>query len=152
MPEFISNIPFMVWGWLIFAVVMILIEMMTMGLTTIWAAGGAVAALLTAIITDSFLWQCLIFVVVTLVLVIVTRPVAVRKLNNRTVKTNADALIGRNAVAQSDVDELSRGEVRVDGKVWTAVPARDSASIRKGDIVTVTGIEGVKLIVKKPVE
>ena len=87
-----------------------------------------------------------------MVLVIVTRPVAVRKLNNRTVKTNADALIGRDAVAQSDVDELSRGEVRVDGKVWTAVPARDSASIRKGDIVTVTGIEGVKLIVKKPVE
>ena len=149
MLSFIEQISVPVWGWLIFAVAMIVIEMMTMGLTTIWAAGGAIAALLTALFTDNFLWQALVFAVVTLILVIVTRPLAVRRLNNRTVRTNVDALIGQDAVAQTDVEELSRGEVKVDGKVWMAVPARGSAPICKGDVVKVSAVEGVKLIVKK---
>ena len=123
--------------------------MMTMGLTTIWGAGGAVAAALTALLTDSLIAQVFVFAVVTLFFVLVTRPIAVRKLNNRTVKTNVDALVGKNAVAESDVDGLNRGEVRIDGKVWTAVPAEGSAVIRKGDVVKVTGVEGVKLIVLK---
>ncbi len=144
-----SGITNAVWIWLIFAVFMILIEMMTMGLTTIWAAGGALAAMITAILTDSLIIQGFVFAVVTLFLVLVTRPVAVRKLNYRTVRTNADAIIGREAVAQSDINEFLRGEVRIEGKVWTAVPAEGSPLIRKGDIVRIIGIEGVKLIVVK---
>ena len=125
--------------------------MMTMGLTTIWGAGGSLAATVTALVTDSLLWQLLVFAVVTLFLVLVTRPLAVRKLNSRTVKTNIDALIGKEAVAQSDVDTLNRGEVRIEGKVWVAVPAEGSAAIRKGDVVRVKKVEGVKLIVSKEV-
>lgn len=149
MPSVFAGIPAAVWGWLIFAVIMVLIEMMTMGLTTIWGAGGALAAALMALATDSILWQGLVFALVTLFLVIVTRPLAVRKLNNRTVKTNVDALIGKNAVAESDMDELNRGEVRLDGKVWVAVPEKGSAEIKKGDVVKVERVEGVKLIVSK---
>ena len=152
MPSVFGGIPAIVWGWLIFAVVMIVIEMMTMGLTTIWGAGGALAAAITALATDRLLWQILVFALVTLFLVIVTRPIAVRKLNNRTVKTNVDALIGKEAVAESDVDELNRGEVRIDGKIWVAVPEKGSAAIRKGDIVKVERVEGVKLIVSKEVQ
>ena len=135
MPSVFAGIPAAVWGWLIFAVIMVLIEMMTMGLTTIWGAGGALTAALMALATDSILWQGLVFALVTLFLVIVTRPLAVRKLNNRTVKTNVEALIGKNAVAESDMDELNRGEVRLDGKVWVAVPEKGSAEIKKGDVV-----------------
>ena len=138
-----------VWGWIIFAVIMLVIEMLTMGLTTIWAAAGAFAAALTALITDSFLIQVMVFAVVTLFCVLVTRPIAARKLNNRTVKTNIDALIGKEALAQTDIGKLSRGEVRVDGKTWTAVPAESSAEILKGDVVRITSVEGVKLIVEK---
>lgn len=151
MPSIFGGIPAAVWGWLIFAVVLMLIEMMTMGLTTIWGAGGALAATVTALVTDNFLWQGLVFAVVTLFLVIVTRPLAVKKLNDRTVKTNVDALIGKEAVAESDVDELNRGEVRLDGKVWVAIPSKGSAEIRKGDVVRVEKVEGVKLIVSKEV-
>ena len=149
MPSFWGAIPSPVWMWLIFAVILALIEMMTMGLTTIWGAGGALAAALTALITDSLIWQGFVFAVVTLFFVLVTRPLAVRKLNNRTVKTNVDALAGKNAVAETDVDGLEPGEVRIEGKVWTAVPADGSAEIKKGDVVKVKGVEGVKLIVYK---
>ena len=151
MSSVFGGIPAAVWGWLIFAVVLMVIEMLTMGLTTIWGAGGALAAAVTSLLTDSLLWQVLVFAVVTLFLVIVTRPLAVRKFNNRTIRTNVDALIGKSAVAESDVDELNRGEVRLDGKVWVAVPAKGSAEIRKGDIVKVERVEGVKLIVSKEV-
>lgn len=149
MPDILSGISAPVWGWLIFAVVMMLIEMMTMGLTTIWAAGGAIAAVITALLTDSLMVQGLVFAIVTLFFVIVTRPLAVRKLNSRTVKTNIDALIGKEAVVESDADSLSPGQVRAEGKVWTAVPAEGSDPVRKGDIVTIAGVEGVKLIVSK---
>ena len=151
MPGIFAGIPDLVWIWLIFAVFMILIEMMTMGLFTIWAAGGALAAMVTAVFTDSLLAQGFVFAVVTLFLVLVTRPLAVRKLNSRTVKTNSDALIGKEAVAESDIDEFLRGEVKTEGKVWTAAPAENSAPIRKGDIVKIVDIEGVKLIVSKEV-
>lgn len=139
------------WLWIVVAVVMLIIEASTMGLTTIWFAGGALAAMIASFITDSFLIQLLVFAVISLVLVYFTRPLAVKKINMKAVKTNVDAVIGEKGIAQSDIKVNEKGTVRADNKIWTAVLAEGSPEISEGDIVIVEKIEGVKLIVKKEI-
>lgn len=139
------------WLWIVVAVVMLIIEASTMGLTTIWFAGGALAAMIASFITDSFLIQLLVFAVISLVLVYFTRPLAVKKINMKAVKTNVDAVIGEKGIAQSDIKVNEKGTVRADNKMWTAVLAEGSPEISEGDIVIVEKIEGVKLIVKKEI-
>lgn len=138
-----------VWIWIIIVVIMCIIEASTMGLITIWFAGGALAAAVVSLFTGSIMIQLLVFVVVSLVLVYFTRPIAVKKLNNKTEKTNADAVIGTKGIVESDIKPELRGSVRADGKVWTAIASDADAEIKKGDTVIIERIEGVKLIVRK---
>jgi len=140
-----------VWLWVIAAVVLAIIEAFTMGLTTIWFAGGALASAVVSLVTNSILIQVLVFVLVSLGLLFLTRPLALKKLNPGTVRTNLDAIVGATALAESDVKEHGRGSARVDGKVWTAVLAEGSPEVEKGDLVKVERIEGVKLIVRKEI-
>lgn len=139
------------WLWIGIAVIMLVVEACTMGLTTIWFAGGALAAMIASFITDSFLMQLLVFAVVSLILVYFTRPLAVKKVNMKAVKTNVDAVIGEKGIAQSDIRVNERGTVRADNKLWTAVLAEGSPDVNTGDTVIVERIEGVKLIVKKEI-
>lgn len=141
-----------VWIWLGVAVIMGIIEAFTMGLTTIWFAGGALAAALVSGITDSVLIQLLVFAVVSLILVYFTRPIAKKMLNTKVEKTNIDAVIGERGIAESDIRRDLRGTVKADNKMWTAVLAEDSPDITTGDIVIVESIEGVKLVVKKEIK
>ena len=140
------------WMWLIVAVVMGIIEAFTVGLATIWFAGGAVMAALVSLITDRLIVQILVFLAVSLVLLYFTRPLAIKKLNRETVKTNLDAIIGSVAVAEESIRKNTKGSVNADNKVWTAVLSADSEEIEKGDLVRIEGIEGVKLIVRKEQE
>lgn len=140
-----------VWLWVTAAVVLAVIEAFTMGLTTIWFAGGALAAAVVSFATDRVLIQVCVFVLVSLVLLFLTRPLALKKLNIETVRTNLDAIIGSSAVAETDIRQNSRGSARVDGKVWTAVLARGSSDVARGELVRIEAIEGVKLIVRKEI-
>ncbi len=140
-----------VWLWLGVAVIMGIIEAFTMGLTTIWFAGGALVAALVSCVTDSFIVQLLVFAVVSLILVYFTRPIAKKMLNTKVEKTNIDAVVGAKGMAESDIRQNLRGTVRADNKIWTAVLAEGSPDISTGDIVTVEKIEGVKLVVKKEI-
>lgn len=147
--QIINGLPDPVWCWVIVAVIMLVVESLTLNLTTIWLAGGAFAAALVSFATDSMVWQLLVFAVVSLLLIIVTRPLVVEKVNRKAVPTNFDALIGKTAVAISDIDDMQFGDVKADGKVWTAVPVKGTPVIKEGDKVKIIGIEGVKLIVEK---
>ena len=139
--------PYDVWFWLALVVVFILLEAISFGLTTVWFGGGAFSAALASFFTNVFVLQVLVFAVVTLILLIVTRPLALKKLNTKTVKTNVNAIVGMTAVAESDISENGKGDVRVDGKLWTAVIDKGSSAVCKGDTVKVKAVEGVKLIV-----
>ena len=139
----------MVWIWVGIAVIFAVIEALTVGLTTIWFAGGAMAAALVSKVTDSIFIQVLIFLLVSLVLLFFTRPIALKKLNRVTVKTNLDAIVGSTAVADSDINADERGQVTADGKVWTAVLAEGSGQVKAGDRIVIEAIEGVKLIVRR---
>lgn len=146
----ISNIIFF---WIAVAGIMLVVEAITLGLTTIWFAGGAAAALLVSFLGAPIWLQGLIFVVVSVLLLVLTRPIAIKHVNNRSVKTNADSLIGREAVVTQRIDNLgSTGRVQVSGQDWTARSVRPEQCIEVGETVMIRNIEGVKLIVGKRIE
>ena len=135
--------------WLIGMLVLLGIEIATMGLTTIWFAGGCLAAFVTAVAGGGFGVQLIVFFVVSLVLLFVTRPIAVKFFNQGRTKTNADSLIGEKAIVMKDIDNLlAEGEVEVNGQVWTARSQDGDVKIPAGTVVEVCRISGVKLIVK----
>lgn len=137
-------------GWLIALVVFIGIEMGTMALTTIWFAGGALAAFLTALAGFSIQVQLVVFLAVSFVMLVFTRPFASKLINRGTVKTNAESLIGRKARVTAEInDSLSRGAAVVGGQEWTARALNDEDVIPVGEIVVIREIRGVKLMVER---
>lgn len=135
--------------WVIIFIVLLIIEIFTMGLTTIWFAGGALAAFLMGIIGFGTVIQVLVFVAVSIGLLIVTRPIALKYFNKERQKTNAESLIGQQALVIEDIDTLhAKGLVEVNGQEWSAKTDDPEGCIKKHLVVTVEGIQGVKLIVK----
>jgi len=136
-------------GWLAAFVILIGIEAATMALTTIWFAGGAVFAFFAAVLGCSIHVQLVVFLVVSFLLLILTRPLAIRFVNRETVKTNVDGLIGRKAkvIAKIDNNEPS-GAAVIDGQEWTARSADDAVTIPVGTHVVIREVRGVKLIVE----
>ena len=93
--------------WLIVFVACILIEIITLGLTTIWFAGGALIAAISAALGAPLWLQSILFGAVSLILLFFTRPVAVKYFNKDRVKTNAESLVGRQAIVISEIDNRS---------------------------------------------
>jgi membrane protein implicated in regulation of membrane protease activity len=133
--------------WLVLAVIFTIIETATTTFFIFWFGVGAAAAALVAYLGGHFVLQMLVFFVVSLALVAYTRPFARRVQQNRT-KTNVDALPGRTGIALERIDGHGRtGVVKVNGETWTAIVADDGV-VKKGQRVTVLGIDGVKLVVR----
>ena len=135
--------------WLAIFIVLLIIEIVTMGLTTIWFAGGAVMAFLTGLVGFGIGIQVGVFIVVSTVLLVLTRPIAVKYFNQNRQKTNVESLIGQQALVLEDVDTLhASGQVKVNGQIWSAKTEETSGFIAKDTVVMIQGIQGVKLIVK----
>jgi len=135
--------------WLIVVVVMAVIEIITLGLTTIWFAGGALVAFLASLLGAGLLVQTILFIVVSVVLLAVTRPLAVEFFNKGRIKTNAESLIGETAVVQQEIDNLrAKGMVSVNGQEWSARSVDDEI-IPDETLVEIMEISGVKLLVRK---
>ncbi len=134
--------------WLVLLIVLVMIEIATLGLTTIWFAGGALVALLANLVGLHEAVQVVIFFVVSFVLLALTRPVAIRHLNKDRIKTNAESLIGRTGFVMEEIDNLkAMGLVSIDGQEWTARCESDNEVIPKDKVVVIKDIQGVKLIV-----
>ncbi len=136
--------------WLIVFVVCIVAEIISMGLTTIWFAGGALVSTVVAAI-DGPLWlQITVFAVVSLVLLYFTRPIAVKYFNKDRVKTNAESLVGKQAIVISEVDNLQGiGQVTVGGQEWSARTTEEGITLPVGSVVIIRAISGVKLMVEE---
>lgn len=135
--------------WLGILVILLIIEILTMGLTTIWFAGGALAAFGAGVIGFGLVVQVVVFVVVSVLLLVLTRPLAVKYFNQERQKTNAESLIGQQALVIEDIDTLqSAGRVEVNGQEWSAKTDESDGKIEKNKIVVIDGIQGVKLIVR----
>ncbi len=135
--------------WLIVIIVMALIEIITLGLTTIWFAGGALVAFFANLAGANLVIQIILFVVVSVLLLALTRPLAVEYLNKGRTRTNVDSLLGKTAIVIQEIDNLkAQGQVSVDGQEWTARAAQEE-KIQKDTLVEIMEIRGVKLIVRK---
>lgn len=138
--------------WLGAFVIFGVVEAATAGLTSIWFALGALAALVATAIGAKVWLQVTVFLLVSAAAVAATRPLVRRFASGRRVATNADRVIGRTARVTEAIDNLApAGAVYADGKTWTARSA-DGTAIPAGASVTVLAMEGVKLIVRERVE
>lgn len=136
--------------WLAVAIVLLVVEIITLGLTTIWFAGGALVACVAAALQADFLVQVILFLVVSVVLLFFTRPVAMRYMNKSRTKTNSESLVGKEAVVLQEINNLkASGQVQLNGIEWTARAENMEDVIEKGAIVCIKKIEGVKLIVTR---
>ncbi len=136
--------------WLICVVLFAVAEIATMGLTTIWFAIGAMVALFFALFGVNVWIQIIVFILVSLVMILFTRPIAVKYFNTDRAKTNADSLIGKQAIVTQAIDNLhAAGKVMVSGQEWTARSSEDDILIEEGAVTDILAINGVKLIVRE---
>ena len=133
--------------WLIVLVACLVVEISTLGLASIWFAGGALLAMIIAMIGGPLWLQVLIFLVTSVVLLIFTRPIARKYFNKNREKTNVNSKIGKQAIVTVTIDNLKgTGQIITEGMEWTA-RSLDSSVIEEGAVVTIEKIEGVKAIV-----
>ena len=136
--------------WLILFVILLIIEILTMGLTTIWFAGGALVAFILEYVGFGLPVQIIVFLLVSIALLVLTRPIAMKFFNQERQKTNAESLIGQKAVVLEKIDTLhGTGRAEVNGMEWSAKTDDAEETIEAGEVVVIEGIQGVKLIVKK---
>ena len=136
--------------WLGLFILLLVIEIITVGLTTIWFAAGALAALAANVLGANLIIQIIIFLVVSVVLLIFTRPWAEKHLNRKRVRTNYEREIGKVIRITEKVDNLNQtGKSVVDGQEWTVRSKNDSEIFEAGALARVAAVSGVKLIVEK---
>ena len=133
--------------WAALVVVFLAVEALTAGLASLWFAVGALAALIAGLFGGALWLQITLFIVVSAVTLVLTRPLAKKFINSRTKRTNADRVIGQTARITERIDNIAgTGAASVGGRVWTARSAGGEVS-EEGAFVTIRSIEGVKLIV-----
>ena len=136
--------------WLVLLILCIGVEVLTLGLTSIWFAGGALVAIFAALLQAPIFFQIILFFVVSLAMLFFTRPIAVRYFNRDRVKTNVESMVGRQAIVTGEIDNLkAKGQVTVTGQEWMARSWEDNVKIPEGTVVVVKSIHGVKLIVAR---
>ena len=136
----------MLWIWLGIVICLALIEILTVNLTTIWFVASGLCSLVLSIFIDNYIIQFGVFVIGGVLLLIFTKSLLLKKLNIHTVKTNLDRVIGMQGVVIKEITKNNTGQVKVDGKIWTAI---SNKNISKDSDVIIKRIDGVKLIVEE---
>lgn len=135
--------------WIVVLVAALVAEAVTMGLVSIWFAVGALAALLVEKLHGGVYLQMIVCLVVSLVVMYFTRPIAIKYFNKDRQKTNANSLIGKQAVVTGRIYNLEgMGKAIVSGQEWSAKSLKDDQIFEEGEIVKIVKIKGVKLIVE----
>ncbi|MBO4243492.1 MAG: NfeD family protein [Bacteroidales bacterium] len=140
--------------WLIAAIILIIIEILTVGFGALCFAFGALATALAGYLGVSFTWQLAIFAIVSLLSFIFVRPFVLKFLQKKSkdVMTNADALIGRSGMVTEEIDHKRQlGRVKVDGDEWKAI-TEDGHTIAAGTEVTIIARDSIIVTVKEKTE
>ena len=141
-----DNIPAIVW--LVLLLAFAALEGITVGLTSIWFAAGALAALIAALLHGPLWLQIALFLAVSILCLLAVRPLARKYVNTQVQPTNADRVIGAKARVTEDIDNIQgKGAVTIGGIIWTARSDSDEV-IPAGSLVRVLRIEGVKVFVE----
>lgn len=135
--------------WIVILIVCLVIEIISLGLTTIWFSGGALIAAVAAMFDVPIPVQVILFLVVSILLFYFTRPIALKYFNNKRVKTNVDSLIGTHAKVLSSINNVEgSGKVMVNGQEWSARSEDEKNVIAEGQMVEILSVAGVKLVVR----
>lgn len=136
--------------WLGIFVLALLVEWGTAEVVSIWFAFAAVVSLILSFIPGVTWWvQVVVFVVVSLATFVFLRPILKKLIKREKVDTNIDEIIGKRGIMTEEYNDLSSGEVKVNGVLWTALNTNENEKIEAGSKVVVVAISGNKLIVKK---
>lgn len=135
--------------WLVIVILLAVIEAATVNLVSVWFIASGIVSLFVSLICESFFIQFGIFVLLGIFLLILTRPMLLKMIKNKEHKTNLERIIGMEGIVTSPIKKNVVGEVKVDGKLWSAIA---NSAIKEGSTVKVRAIESVKLVVEKVVD
>lgn len=136
--------------WLIALAVFLVIEIITLGLTTIWFAGGSLIAFVASLFGVPIVVQIVLFFIVSFILLFFTRPLVEKHLNNNREKTNVNSMIGKEGKVTEEIDNFNqKGTIIVNGLEWTARSIEDGITIPNGSKVIVKDVQGVRAIVSR---
>ena len=136
--------------WLAAMIILIIIEIVTVGLATIWFAIGALAAIIVSMLGGGILLQLTVFLLISFGMLILTRPLAIRYINNSRTRTNYEGIIGKVVRVTQDVDNIAdKGCAVVNGQEWTVRSVDDKCRIAAGSLAKVVDIKGVRLVVER---
>ncbi len=136
--------------WLAAMIILIIIEIITVGLTTIWFAIGALVAIIISMLGGGIILQLTVFLLVSLGMLIFTRPLAIRYINNSRTRTNYEGIIGKVVRITQDVDNIAgQGRAVVNGQEWAVRSVDERCKLTAGSLAKVVDIKGVRLVVEK---
>jgi len=135
------------WIWVALVIIFAIIEVFTLGLTTVWFALGALVMVFLSFIKIPLSFQILIFLAISAALLVFTRPVAIKKFKMGREKTNVESFAGKHVLITKAIREFEKGEAKLNGLVWTARSEND-AEIAAGTKCEIIRVEGVQLIVR----
>lgn len=136
----------MTYTWLMIFIVLVIIELSTVNLVSVWFALGAIAAFLVSFLIDDITIQISVFVAVSFITLLLTKKFVKRIRGREPEPTNLDRVVGKEGIVTEEITKLQPGEVKVDGKKWSALATK---KIVVGKKVEVLSIDGVKLNVKE---
>ena len=136
-------------AWLIFFIILVIVELITVNLVTIWFAFGALVTSLVSLYTTDTVILLAVFTLVSLLLLLITKPVVKKLKVKKVVATNLDQVIGKTGVVTEPIAKDKIGEVKVLGKRWSAYSDREISKDKK---VKILSISGVKLKVEEKKE
>lgn len=132
--------------WLLLILILSFIEVSTINLVSIWFIASAIISLILSLFDISFITQFAVFVILGTILMITTKPLLKKFIKTKNIKTNFDRIIGMEGLVTEEINKNKIGEVKVDGKKWSAI---SNEHILVGENVNIDSIEGVKLKVHK---
>lgn len=136
----------MTFTWMIVFIALVLLELATVNLVSIWFALGALASFVLSLWVDNATWQIALFILISFISLLLTRSFVNKIRGGKVVPTNLDRVIGQIGLVTEEINKLEPGEVKVDGKRWSAI---SSKKIKVGSKVEILSIDGVKLNVKE---
>ena len=132
--------------WLVVVVLLAIIEASTVNLVSIWFVISGLVALIVSLFTEAFYIQFGVFVLLGIILLVITKPAMNKMLKEKETKLNLERIIGMEGIVTEKIEKNKIGEVKVDGKLWSAV---SDVKIPVNSVVKAVSIEGVKLVVEK---
>lgn len=132
--------------WLVVVVLLAIIEASTVNLVSIWFVISGLVALIVSLFTEAFYIQFGVFVLLGIILLVITKPAMNKMLKEKETKLNLERIIGMEGIVTEEIEKNKIGEVKVDGKLWSAI---SDVKIPANSVVKAVSIEGVKLVVEK---